>query len=268
MSIVALNWAWQLRLKPTTKLVIMALADAADDEGYCWPSIPTLANKTCMDERSVQRILKELKSSNFIEVQARFRSDGSPTSNKYRLALVSNGDKLSLPSRQKSREVVTATTSPDGNHVTLTTIKPLINQKQPPQPSEETSKTSSGCLIYIFPNQLKQQECDLAKQQLDSIDPILAQSVLDELAARLNSNKVTGAPLSYLRSLISRAKTGQFVPEAGIRVATAREQANLAQRKKTDEAPKPTEPSEIAKHLAAMHQVLSRKSTPKRNQED
>ena len=32
MSIAAMNWAWQLRLKPTIKFVLMALADAADDE--------------------------------------------------------------------------------------------------------------------------------------------------------------------------------------------------------------------------------------------
>lgn len=35
MSIAAMNWAWQLRLKSAIKFVLMALADAADDEGYC-----------------------------------------------------------------------------------------------------------------------------------------------------------------------------------------------------------------------------------------
>ena len=40
-----MNWAWQQLLKPVPKLVLMALADAADDEGVCWPSVATLASK-------------------------------------------------------------------------------------------------------------------------------------------------------------------------------------------------------------------------------
>ena len=134
--------------------------------------------------------------------------------------------------------------------------------------ANEVAKVADRSTDYIFPKQLKPQECELAKSQLDSIDSLLAQAVLDELAARLNANKVTGAPLSYLRSLITRAKTGQFMPEAGIRVASAREQAKLAQTKKAADVIKPSNPSEVPKHLAAMHQVLSRKSTSDLNQED
>ncbi|MHB8257123.1 MAG: helix-turn-helix domain-containing protein [Acidiferrobacterales bacterium] len=43
----------------------MALADAYDDDGYCWPSVQTLARKTCLDDRSVQRILNQLKPTVF-----------------------------------------------------------------------------------------------------------------------------------------------------------------------------------------------------------
>ncbi|MDO9393826.1 MAG: hypothetical protein Q7T42_07635 [Methylotenera sp.] len=129
-------------------------------------------------------------------------------------------------------------------------------------------KVPSGSADYIFPKQLTSQEREIAKPQLDVIDSALAQAILDELAARLNANKVTGAPLSYLRSLITRANTGQFMPEAGIRVAAAREQAKLVQLKKAAEVIKPSNPSEIPKHLAAMHQVLGRKSTSNLNQED
>ena len=138
-----------------------------------------------------------------------------------------------------------------------------------PQPQDnEVTKTPSGGTDYIFPKQLKEEERKVAKPQLDSIDPILAQAVLDELAARLNANKVTGAPLSYLRSLINRAKTGQFMPEAGVRIALTREQAKLEQIKKMAEVIKPSNPNEIPKHLAAMHQVLGRKSTSNLNQKD
>jgi hypothetical protein len=139
-------------------------------------------------------------------------------------------------------------------------IRPLLQEN-------EVAKISSGA-DFIYPKQITAKERDNAKPQLDSIDPILAQAVLDELAARLNANKVTGAPLSYLRSLITRAKAGQFMPEAGIRIASAREQAKLEQIKKSADVIKPSNPNEIPKHLAAMRQVLGRKSTSNSNQEN
>ncbi|MHB8348690.1 MAG: helix-turn-helix domain-containing protein [Acidiferrobacterales bacterium] len=62
MSITALSWAWGLRLNPNVKLVLMAWADACDDDGYCWPRVPALARKTSLNDRSVQRILNQLKA--------------------------------------------------------------------------------------------------------------------------------------------------------------------------------------------------------------
>ena len=146
-------------------------------------------------------------------------------------------------------------------------LKGSANIRPLPQ-DNDVEKVTSGSTDYIFPKQLTSQERDFAKPQLDLIDSALAQAALDELAARLNANKVTGAPLSYLRSLINRAKEGLFIPEVGVRVAAAREQAKLAQLKKMDEVIKPSDPKEIPKHLAAMHQALSRKSISNSNKED
>ncbi|MGB5255148.1 MAG: helix-turn-helix domain-containing protein, partial [Sedimenticolaceae bacterium] len=47
-----MNWAWRQALTPTLKLVLMALADAADDQGVCWPSVSTLAKKCSVSTRT------------------------------------------------------------------------------------------------------------------------------------------------------------------------------------------------------------------------
>lgn len=132
------------------------------------------------------------------------------------------------------------------------------NTLRPPLVDNETTLSSSYA-NFIYPSQLKPEERELAKSQLNGIDSVLAQAVLDELAARLNANKVTGAPLSYLRSLITRAKAGQFTPEAGVRLSLARAQERLAALKQLEESIKPTDPKEIPKYLAAMHQAIARK---------
>lgn len=134
------------------------------------------------------------------------------------------------------------------------------NVRQLPE-SSLVANESGGRAKYIFPRQLKPQELEVARSQLECLDNILAQAVLDELAARLDANKITGAPLSYLRSLITRARSGQFTPEAGVRIAAARERVRFEKINKGAEASKPTDPTEIPKRLAALHQALGRKSS-------
>lgn len=54
---------WPLVLPRTEKFVLLALADNANDEGVCWPSIATLCKKTCTSEREVQRAIAALDKS-------------------------------------------------------------------------------------------------------------------------------------------------------------------------------------------------------------
>ncbi len=54
-------------LSSTQKLVLLSLADWANDEGLCWPSIERLAIKTSMAGRSVQRIIRDLESMGFVK---------------------------------------------------------------------------------------------------------------------------------------------------------------------------------------------------------
>ena len=87
MSIAAMNWAWRQQLTPTAKLVLMSLADAADDHGVCWPSVPTVARKCCVSSRTVRRIMQTLIACDLLSAEPRYRPDGSCSSNRYRLQL-------------------------------------------------------------------------------------------------------------------------------------------------------------------------------------
>ncbi|WP_425610856.1 helix-turn-helix domain-containing protein [Xanthomonas albilineans] len=89
MSIKAMNWAWEQRLPPNSKLILMALADSADEVGKCWPRVRLIAEKCCASERTVQRVLKELEERGFLHIERRFRGDGGQSSNAYYLCLES-----------------------------------------------------------------------------------------------------------------------------------------------------------------------------------
>lgn len=51
---------WDVSLPASDKIVLLALADCANDEGKCWPGIKTLCAKTSKTERTVQASIKRL----------------------------------------------------------------------------------------------------------------------------------------------------------------------------------------------------------------
>lgn len=67
MSIRLMTAVWEREdLSATHKLVLLALADWANDEGLCWPSINRLSIKTSMAGRSIQRLIRQLEEMGFI----------------------------------------------------------------------------------------------------------------------------------------------------------------------------------------------------------
>lgn len=69
MSVKMLGWAWDVEAAPLTKFVLVTLADYANHDGGCFPSIGRLAQRTCMSERSVQRAVAELEANGVLTRQ-------------------------------------------------------------------------------------------------------------------------------------------------------------------------------------------------------
>lgn len=91
-----MNWVWALEgLGPSETLVLLALADAADDDGFCWPSQATLARKSRQTDRNVRRILNRLEGMGLLHIEARSSTHGR-RSNLYYLNVG-----FSLESRQE-----------------------------------------------------------------------------------------------------------------------------------------------------------------------
>ncbi len=50
-------------------LVLLALADWADDNGVSWPSVPKLAHKARLQRRRVQYIIRKLQADGFLDIE-------------------------------------------------------------------------------------------------------------------------------------------------------------------------------------------------------
>jgi hypothetical protein len=68
VSIQAVSWAMQQRLNsPTLKFVLIAVANYADEDGFCWPSQKRLSRDTELSERAVRDALKRLEERGILE---------------------------------------------------------------------------------------------------------------------------------------------------------------------------------------------------------
>lgn len=74
MSFIAMAWAARQQLPTREKMVLMMLADRANDEGVCWPSTTTLAKASGMSRSTAELALRKLESMGAITT--RHRTDG------------------------------------------------------------------------------------------------------------------------------------------------------------------------------------------------
>jgi hypothetical protein len=87
---------WQhSRAAGTDLLVLLALADIANDERECWPSIRHVAQKCRINSRTAQRRIRSLESLGeviVIECGGKAGTPGGMRSNRYRIVVYMPGD--------------------------------------------------------------------------------------------------------------------------------------------------------------------------------
>lgn len=85
MSIKATNWAFDQQLKPGPKILLLAIADAADDDFLCFPSVEHLTRKATMSRATVFRTLEFLEEHGYLVRSQRYADNGRRRSTLYRV---------------------------------------------------------------------------------------------------------------------------------------------------------------------------------------
>lgn len=82
MSVHVSSWAWKQEIGDDgAKLVLLKLADSANDDGVAWPARGTLMTECeCKDERTIGRRLAKLKAAGLITVVPWFDESGRQSS--------------------------------------------------------------------------------------------------------------------------------------------------------------------------------------------
>ncbi|MCS4312955.1 hypothetical protein M2397_003258 [Pseudomonas sp. BIGb0381] len=72
MSTIIMSLCWPLQgMSGPQKAVLISLADNANDEGVCWPSVARISERTCLAERTVQAAIKWLGQARILSVRER-----------------------------------------------------------------------------------------------------------------------------------------------------------------------------------------------------
>ena len=115
---------WRIQgLSGTEKLVLLALADNANDAGECFPSMSMLAQKTCVCERAVRNAIRDLEAAGYVSSASR-----AGTSTLYRIHTTPAPN--AAPARRAPRHQMPPTPA-RGAPITISepSSEPSLNQK-------------------------------------------------------------------------------------------------------------------------------------------
>lgn len=163
MSNAALNWAWgQTAPTSTAKLVLVALADHANADGECWPSMGSVAELAQCSTRQVARCVESLEASGLVSRKRRRGKSGKLGGYVYLLpvnAPVDTDDQRTDTSSGHGRPVDTddqrtpeASTTGHPRHVPPdTSVRTEPSVEPSPEPSELFAPDFEGDFWQPYP---------------------------------------------------------------------------------------------------------------------
>ncbi len=143
MSISASTWAWRQQVLPTAKLVLLCLADHADDKGRCWPSLARICDKTGLSKSTVSESLMNLEKQGAL---SRKRSRGGaihPTTYLLNCSTAGQMDAYQLSAERTVRETNCSPAGPELSGSRTSTVRqPDMNHQR--TASEPSTISASG----------------------------------------------------------------------------------------------------------------------------
>jgi hypothetical protein len=150
MSVRVMGYVWDFsEAHGLTRLVMLALADHADHEGECWPSVETIARKCRVGRRTVQRALDEAERAGEL---VRVSGGGRGQPNRYRVlpTVVDNyGDKPRQP------DTLSKETAPTGHETAPTTTinRATVGAQNRQEPSEPKPRAENPDMHVVTPKE-------------------------------------------------------------------------------------------------------------------
>lgn len=243
MSIRLMTLAWELKIPASPKIVLLALCDWANDDGFCYPSVGRVASRASLSPRQCKRVLHQLTDDQWVHVIGNLTGGASSRRYQINVQALRTGDTgvtrvITSPVASTSPQGVTSIARTGDAGVTRTTTEPSFEPPLPPVSVDDE---------LVFPRQLPEQERVVVVDLLNGLNSKTSQSLLDELAGQLAAGKIRTTSSNFMRVLVERAHAGKFTPAYGPAVAARRDrEASENQARMTAQQAKRSPPDPAA----------------------
>lgn len=172
MSTVIMSACWPLQgMTATQKAVLISLADNANDEGVCWPSVSNISLRTCLSERAVQGAIKWLCAAGALAT-----SDRTGRSTVYTVTPEAYAPPQELHPRSKCTPADGAGSPPQQVHPTPANAAPhprssctqnrnRTNKEPSAEPQSSLPTVPAAPSKGKRPTKAQSQEAELARQE-------------------------------------------------------------------------------------------------------
>lgn len=142
-------------VKPTSVVVYAVLAEHANADQECWPSVGRIARRANLTPNTVRSATKELVDAGWLTVRGRATDDGRQTSNLYKIRRVRNSDvtpqilegsHLNKPRGPRSRNdgrtrpnELNSVNQQAPNYLSADATREMLNDNQPDEPSDPSA---------------------------------------------------------------------------------------------------------------------------------
>lgn len=148
MSIALMSDVWLYSKQEGTRLLLLlAIADFANDNGLAWPSIITLAQRTRQHRRTVERQIQEIEKTGELRVK---RSTNKP--NLYEVVVAANRRSGNTPRGEAMSGQSGVAMSPEPSR---TTIKEISSVKLFEDDIEKTVENYAETLWRAYPAKIR-----------------------------------------------------------------------------------------------------------------
>ena len=243
MSHQATNWAAELRgIPPMAKLVLLRLADRADESGICYPSQRRLAAECGITERTVRNAITDLICRGLVIIH----TPSTPRGDTTRYLLTFATPEPSSGGEPHSGEEQTAprggtTFQREGNHVPVTpeprSAKPSVNpQRTLREPSVDKNQSRPEC-PQETPKAASATNTPPAKKNPTTVARALTAEPLDhhfdnflrEYPKRVSPNGTAAVKSAWQKMVTSPEVAGDIIKDVRFRKTTENWNQNRGQ---------------------------------------
>lgn len=191
MSIEALRWSLEKgmehNLEPTLRYVLLILGNRADEQGYLYPSVQWICQRTGLSRRTVQRHLQTLQDKELLRRDTREKEDGGRTSDALQLTMEQPGLFQHTPRVTMTPPRATVTRPPrhggEGGGATMTPYTQEDTQDQ---------KKQSTASAFALPDWIREEVWKAYEDMRKKIRKPMTDRARDLIIKKLHDMKQAG----------------------------------------------------------------------------